>query len=244
MMPLWMHESSLRWCRKMPVNRPLGPDRWMLPLVLQYATRVAYGVGFAALGLVGCAPRSALVPDQIELPNRPKIAVMPFNSSNPYIPGTSISDCFVVNILRNLPQVQIIERKDLAKVLEEQKLSLSGIVQSGKYGALGMFLGVDALLMGSVETLEAIQSVKGSIAVTVKLVEVSTGKILWADRSNISHSTWSVREIEEVSAALLEKAAKSMVRKMGKEGIAARFSREPWKESPAAIKEAKRDGSM
>ena len=219
-----MYQSTLRWYRNMPTVKALGPYQWVIPETLHYAIRAVYGMFFTLLGLAGCASnRAGLVPDRVELPTH-RIAVLPFDSRNPYISGTSLSDCFVVSFLQKIPGIQVIERKDLMKILQEQKLTLSGVVRPGKYEKLGMVLGVDAVLVGSVETLDVIQSLSGSISVTVKLIEVSTGKILWADRQKISHSTWSAREIEEIACALLEKAAGKMVDRMDQAGIAARFS--------------------
>ena len=238
-MPVWMVESNLRWYRKMPMVKALGRYQWVIPTVLHFCLRTAYGVFFGALGLIGCAPNRAALPQgHAEFPTR-RIAVLPFESGNPYISGTSLSDCFVVRILQQIPGLQVIERKDLMKILQEQKLTLSGIIRPDKFGKLGMILGVDAVLVGSVETLEVIQSVEGSIAVTVKLVDVSTGRILWADRQKISHTSWSAREVQEVAASLLEKAAEKMVRKMEKGRVLNRFTPYDPAEKPAFTKEAR-----
>ncbi|OGR86482.1 MAG: hypothetical protein A3A86_06795 [Elusimicrobia bacterium RIFCSPLOWO2_01_FULL_60_11] len=234
-----MVESNLRWYRKMPMVNALGRHQWVIPTALHYVMRASYGVFFGVLGLIGCAPnRAALPQDHAEFPTH-RIAVLPFESGNPYISGTSMSDCFVVRILQQIPGLQVIERKDLMKILQEQKLTLSGIIRPDKFNKLGMILGVDAVLVGSVETLEVIQSVEGSIAVTVKLVEVSTGRVLWADRQKISHASWSVQEIQEVAASLLDKAAEKMVKKMEKGRVVSRFTPYDPAEAPVFMKEAR-----
>ena len=164
------------------------------------------------LALSGCAGKKASL-----VSSRPyRVAVLPFDSANPYVPGPQLSDCFTVQLLRSVPEIQVIERKDLAKILQEQKLRLTGILKEEDYARLGSVLNVNSILIGSVQTLEAIQSVSGSISVTVKLLEVSTGKIVWADRENVSHAAWSVSDTDEIAGILMEKAAKKMVRRMGK----------------------------
>ena len=145
-----------------------------------------------------------------------RIAVLPFDSSNPYISGATLGDYVTVQILHTIDGMQVIERKDLMKVLQEQKLSLSGIIQSEKFSQLGTILGVDAILIGSTCTLETLQSDRGSISVTAKLMEVSTGRILWADRQKISYRTLYTREVPAVADALMEKSAQKIAQKMEK----------------------------
>jgi TolB-like protein len=163
--------------------------------------------------MAGCAEKRVRVaPD----PNSSsyRIAVIPFESSNPYLTGIAFSDCFTVRILREFPGVQVIERKDLMKILQEQKLALTGALRQEKFLKLGSILGVEAILTGSIQTLETLQSDGGAISVTVKLMEVQTGKVLWADRRKISHSGWFVREVPEVADILVEKAARKMAGKL------------------------------
>ena len=144
-----------------------------------------------------------------------RVAVLPFESSNPFISGAALSDFFTVQIMRKMHGVEVIERKDLMKILQEQKLTLSGIIKPGKYSMLGSILGVDAVMVGSAQTLETIQSVSGSISVTVKLVDVSSGRILWAGKQKNAYAA-RLREIAEIAELIMEKAASKMISKMDK----------------------------
>ena len=164
---------------------------------------------------MGCAERSLSGPS-LQYQTSRRVAVLPFESSNPFISGAALSDFFTVQIMRKMHGVEVIERKDLMKILQEQKLTLSGIIKPGKYSMLGSILGVDAVMVGSAQTLETIQSVSGSISVTVKLVDVSSGRILWADRQKIAYAAWSAREIAEIAELIMEKAASKMISKMDK----------------------------
>lgn len=215
--------ETIRWTRNHPAVKCLGNHQWVVPAALRCFHVAACGSLSAVFGILGCAQKkvNAVFP-QIQYPAH-RIAVLPFESGNPYVNGASLSDWMVVQIIKELPGVQVIERKDLMKILQEQKLTLTGIVRQSKFSNLGMILGVDAILTGSVETLEVIQSASGSILVTVKLMEVSTGRVLWADRMKISHSTWQPKEVEEISALLMEKAAQKMVERLGKSPALARL---------------------
>lgn len=208
---------SMRWIEESRLARWLGPRHWIVPSMLNLLTRSIYAIALLIPGLAGCLHKSSLQPGQnsMHFPTR-RIAVIPFESSNPYLSGTAFSDCFTVQIIQNLTSVQVIERKDLMKILQEQKLTLTGVIRPEKFSKLGQILGVDAILVGNVETLEVLQSGGGTISITVKLMEVASGRILWADRQKISYATWSAREVPEVASILMEKAAKKITHRLEK----------------------------
>ena len=165
-----------------------------------------------AIALMGCGPHRNYSGHTFL--SRKCIAILPFESNNPYIAGTSIGDRFTVQMIKWFREFQVIERKDLMKLLQEQKLSITGITEPGNRSKLGSMLGVDALLLGCAQSLETIQSTGGSISVTIKLVEVQSGRILWADHQVISCATWTPNEIAQIAETLMGKCAKKMVEDM------------------------------
>lgn len=170
----------------------------------------------ALLGFVTCG----CVSKKVSLnPNRAtnfshRIAIIPFESSNPYLSGIVFSDYFTVQILQTFPRLQVIERKDLLKILQEQRLTLSGITRPEKFSKLGTVLGVDAILLGSIQTLKTLQGGGGSISVMAKLMEISTGKVIWADREKSSLRTLTDHEVTEVADQLMAKTVARMLKKM------------------------------
>ena len=79
---------------------------------------------------------------------------------------------------------ELAERGQLERVLAEQRLSNSGVVDEAQAAKLGKVLGIDAMLMGSC-TYSAGVVTEGdtrkrwvSAKVTMKVVEVNTGKVL------------------------------------------------------------------
>lgn len=215
-------KATIKWYQNRPARAFLGRHQWVLPAALRLFNCALYGTFMGILGLFGCAQKrvNATFP-QIQHPTQ-RIAVLPFESGNPYLNGASLSDGLVVRILQQMPGVQVIERKELFKILQERKLTLTGAVRPDHFLRLGPVLGVDAILAGSVDTLEVIQNASGSIQVSVKLMEVSTGRILWADRVTISHSSWSEKEVQVISSILMEKAAKKLAERLGKSPAFAR----------------------
>ena len=169
-----------------------------------------------------CAYPSKLIQNSRMDPPR-MIAVIPLESQNPFLPGDTFSDFFTVEMHQSLQQIQILERKDIVKILQEQKLSFSGLIKKDNYSSFGSLLGVDAVLVGSIQTLKTLQSKGGSISIIIKLIEVSTGKILWAERQNIEQNFWTPKEITVVANTLMEKATQNLVQKMS-----ASLSRTPW----------------
>lgn len=166
--------------------------------------------------LGGCAGQKMTLKGRVPSDTPHRIAVLPLRSSNPYVPGTTLADYLTIHILQNISGLEVVERRDLARVLQEQKLSLSGIVRREQFTSLGSVLGVHAILTGSVHTLETILTDQGTISVTVKLTAVATGRVLWASREKISHKSFRRREVTEVADRLMDRIAKRIIVKMDK----------------------------
>jgi curli biogenesis system outer membrane secretion channel CsgG len=63
-------------------------------------------------------------------------------------PGTTVSDRLVAKLVNN-QYYTVVERKELSKVLEEQALSLSGVIDANQAAEVGRLLGAEGLVMGS-----------------------------------------------------------------------------------------------
>ena len=92
--------------------------------------------------LIGCQAGRMSVNGPMHRGPTYDIAVLTFESSNPYLPGHVFSDHFTARILQTIEGMRVIERKDLAKLLEEQRFTLSGMVRNDQISKLGsIFLG-------------------------------------------------------------------------------------------------------
>ncbi len=123
-----------------------------------------------------------------------KVAVIDFVNKTKYATGrlgNSASDIMVTE-LGKTDKFILIEREQLAKILKEQKLSMTGAIDAATAIQAGKLLGVDAMVTGSVSqfgvksvTSEAIfsQSKKqvAEAVVDVRLIDVETGQILYTD---------------------------------------------------------------
>lgn len=77
----------------------------------------------------------------------------------------------LITRLYNAEKFKVIERQQLNKVIAEQKLSLSGIIDPGSAKRLGRILGVDAIVSGTVTNLAQ------SLKVNARLISTESGEI-------------------------------------------------------------------
>lgn len=125
-----------------------------------------------------------------------RIAVARFNDGAHYHGcGTGIADMLATALVKS-GKFMVIERQDLDKVLEEQRLGASGVLTAETAPAMGKILGVDMIVVGSVSELGTkksdlgggtslfgvgISSKSARAAVDIRLVNTTTGEIIAAE---------------------------------------------------------------
>jgi TolB-like protein len=77
----------------------------------------------------------------------------------------------LVTRLGDLEKFKVIERQLLTRIIAEQKLSLTGVVDPASAKQLGKILGVDAIVAGSVTNLAQ------SVRVNARLISTETGEV-------------------------------------------------------------------
>jgi len=146
---------------------------------------VASGVG------LGAAQASSLdsVADRLakgasKLQSR-KVAVLLFSYPDGGIStGSSLVAEKLTTLLVGRRKITVIERSQLAKILSEQKLELSGITESSGTQKLGKILGVDAIVTGTLVDLPDDQT-----TVNARLIASASGEVLAAAETTIAR-TW------------------------------------------------------
>lgn len=130
----------------------------------------------------------------------PKFGIQPYdiyvylqNDDGPFI-----SEIVEKQLLESY-KYTIVERRELKKLLEEQKLQLSGLLSKDEAVKIGKLVGVDAILMGRVINAYAhfdvqtrgingadgfIGTYLANVSIEMRLVHVESGQILWACESN------------------------------------------------------------
>src|SRR6185369_7561001 len=73
-----------------------------------------------------------------------------------------------------------IDRANLKRILDENKLTISGLIDPDNAKKLGKISGVDAFVLGSVTVL------KNDVQLTAKIIDTDTAEILGAGKARVS----------------------------------------------------------
>ena len=114
-------------------------------------SKAAAAVLLAALA--GCGPSLKTVSRYVESSPHRRVAVVPFSPA----PGRPNSGEAAADLLSEQLEslgFTLVNRADLKKVLEEQKLSLTGAVKAEDASRVGLLLGAEAVLTGTVGEYE------------------------------------------------------------------------------------------
>ncbi len=130
---------------------------------------------------------------------RVPIAVVDFENKSGYSGqwkiGEGMADRLVTELVKS-KRFQIFEREQMGKVMEEQSLSMTGIITPQSATQLGQLIGVKYIVLGSVtefgeeETKKGVSlfgkgisktTVKGRIGLDVRMIDVETTEIIYAE---------------------------------------------------------------
>lgn len=109
---------------------------------------------------------------------RTKLAVLNFKvigrkCDNPAL-GEVVSEWFITSIVKT-GRFEVVERNQLNKILQEQKLGLTGIIDQKTASKIGKVLGADAIITGSIVKL------KDSVEINSRVVNAQNGSIIAAE---------------------------------------------------------------
>jgi len=138
-----------------------------------------------------------------KVPPRPKLRIALLNIRNTtgqwrdYGLAESLVE-MLTTALAGTDRFTLIERRQLSKVFEEQKLSLTGLIRNDTACRIGKMLGAKAVVLGSLSrTGEEVQ-------VDVRLVDVETSKILGAADVSFRELGELRRAAEDLAEGLAE----------------------------------------
>jgi curli biogenesis system outer membrane secretion channel CsgG len=115
-----------------------------------------------------------------------KIAVVEFKNRTGYsLAGRAVADR-IEELLVNEGCYEVMTRMDLERVVSEHKLSLEGLLDSDTTKRVGLIAGVDALVIGTVDTYEIEETQikplkvarRASVALCIKAVNTTTGQVV------------------------------------------------------------------
>ena len=110
-----------------------------------------------------------------------KIAVLPFREldGRTTVLGTYISEELVTKLFMTGDKLEIVERTMLDKVIGELKLTQTGLFDPATAKKVGMVVGVDAVVTGTITDLQSF------VAINCRLIDVQTGSVFGAAQTKI-----------------------------------------------------------
>lgn len=161
------------------------------------------------LCFAGCASLDVAVSNKFSS-QKPieKIVVFPFQLDGAKC-GSEFSDA-VSHYFVKAGKFDVVEREALDKLIEEEKLSLSGFIDESKAAAIGKKLGVDAIILGR-GTAEKIKEFNCIKSFSLKMISVETGThlvtIRMAEGDSPRYDDLAKDMVREITGAV-ENAAK------------------------------------
>ena len=161
------------------------------------------------LFIVGCATTKGFVKNPERLKSIQKVAVFPFTSYSHEV-GFTIAESLSANLVAS--RFIVIERIQLEKILSEQGLTLTGVLEN-QQSIIGKLKGVDAIIVGKASVSRGFAGLiyGGTIDYvsncTARMIDVSTGEIIVAATFTASTASTQrgVTTATEVGQLLAEK---------------------------------------
>ena len=135
---------------------------------------------------LNCSTIDVAVSKKIDIKVRmKKIAVLPFDVKNSKW-GDEFADSITHYFFKS-GEFEIVEREAIDRILKEQKLSLTGLIEETQAARLGRILGVDVIIMGRGSALMITdqwgnQSKNLTDTFTLKAIHVETGSLFFTVR--------------------------------------------------------------
>lgn len=139
-----------------------------------------------------CTSSNEFIKQGVELKKYKRIAILPLTDYYS-APGSGNQIADVVSMKLLASPIQIIDRTQTQKLLEEQSIGLTGNLDPNTVSEVGKLLGVQAFLTGSINQWSSskvnIQVVQGAApawmdiakaGITLKLIDTNSGEIVWA----------------------------------------------------------------
>ncbi len=123
--------------------------------------------------------------------DQPKIAVYGFRSQTFSRGEIASLNSVLESALMDLGHFKVLTREDIKLILKERKLADTGLVEPEDFGKM---IGAKYVIFGSVERSFGKY---GYVTVSVKIIDIDSGEIVFADASNVpmSEVEGSIREI-------------------------------------------------
>jgi curli biogenesis system outer membrane secretion channel CsgG len=117
----------------------------------------------------------------------------------------------LANEFSRLSNIAVIERGQMEKLLQEQKLQMSGVSSESSAVEIGEIIGADAVVVGEVSDYSSWSSLIGNgstVSFSARMIDVKTGKLIASGSiSKIEHMMLAFQNAQNLAAQLVEQIA-------------------------------------
>ncbi len=156
------------------------------------------------LSLAGCSSLDVAVSNKLNTQKKiEKVVVFPFQIEGTKC-GSEFADAVSHQFVKS-GKIDVVEREALDKLINEEKLSLSGLIDETKAAAIGKKLGVDAIILGR-GTAEQIKNYNCIKSFSLRVISVETGSLLitirMAEGKNPTYDDLAKDMVSEIMEAM------------------------------------------
>lgn len=118
-------------------------------------------------------PMPVRADDKNEAPAVYPVAIFPFQERGNDVKGqgAKVTDILFANLIAD-PQLMLVDREDIRKLLEEQELSVSGLANPAEANKVGQLTGAKMLITGSIVQTDT------TLYLVTKVISTETGRVL------------------------------------------------------------------
>jgi TolB-like protein len=175
-----------------------------------YLKVVVTALSFLLIFIYGCGAPEYFVRPKTDISNIKRVAVLPFeNFTSDGYAGEKIRRVVITELLSR--GIDVIEPGEVTRILTEARIRSLGSINVSEIQNIGKTLGVEAVMMGSVEAF----GISGGISVTypevtinLMLIETSSGNIIWSVRHTAGGASFWTRHFGSEGISLSEAARK------------------------------------
>ncbi len=129
--------------------------------------------------------------------DRMSVAVLPFDSKGlgSELGSIDLLDKLITGFV-NINRFKVIERALLEKILEEQKLGMSGVIDASTAAEIGKGIGVDAVIVGSVTRSSNALSIDARL-IDTETAAIMTAKDAYSDQISLQNVSQMINTLAE-----------------------------------------------
>jgi len=145
------------------------------------------------------------------------VIILPFvenyrsSTDSLFVPVKTTENVFESADIISMPMfeagIKVVDRMFLEKILSEQKLSLSGLMEQQDYRKMGHLVNADAILWGSIQTTKLMA--QRTCSLSVRLIDVETGTVIYTSLSE-KKDPWAGLDTSSMKLDLIAESGKKL----------------------------------